>query len=55
MQACELVAAITTVACTISKGKTPDELALMAAVFSQLGDTLATIAAQEAVCESQDK
>lgn len=50
MQSCELVAAISAIACAISKGKSPDEIALMASIFSQLGDTLATIAAQEALC-----
>lgn len=55
MQSCELVAAITAAACSLSAGKTPDELALLASVFSQLGDTLATIAAQEAVCKTPDE
>lgn len=52
MQSCELVTTISAIACCISKGKSPDEVALMATIFSQLGDTLATIAAQEALCAS---
>ena len=55
MQSCELVATISAIACAISKGKSPDEIALMATIFSQLGDTLATIAAQEALCAPNNR
>lgn len=44
MDCCELVTLISTLSCVIAKGKTPDELALIAAIFTQLGDSLATIA-----------
>ncbi|MBS5064940.1 MAG: hypothetical protein KHZ58_14310 [Hungatella hathewayi] len=50
MQSCEFVLSISALACAIAKDKTPEELGLMAAAFSQLGDTLATIAAQDALC-----
>ncbi|MBO5281541.1 MAG: hypothetical protein J6B43_00190 [Lachnospiraceae bacterium] len=50
MQSCDLVLTISALACNIAQGKTADELSLLSAVFSQLGDTLATIAAQEAIC-----
>ncbi len=43
MDECELVILISTIACAIAKCSTDDELTLLAAVFSQLGDTLATI------------
>lgn len=43
---CELVLFISGIACGIAKCSTDDELALMASIFSQLGDTLATIAAK---------
>lgn len=54
MQSCELVTFVTAVACTMSQCYSEDELAVIAAVFSQLGDTLATILAQEQLC-SNDK
>jgi len=51
---CELVLFISGIACGISKCYDNDELALMASVFSQLGDTLATIAAKRDLCSSKD-
>lgn len=53
MNACELTAAITAIANTIACGKTADEIALIGTVFTQLGDTLQTIAAQKNLCESK--
>lgn len=50
MQACELVTYITAIACAISKCCTEDELEILASVFSQLGDTLATISLQNQLC-----
>ena len=44
MNAEELVLFISTLAITISKDKTIDELDILASIYSQLGDTLATIA-----------
>ncbi|BCJ95977.1 hypothetical protein acsn021_35460 [Anaerocolumna cellulosilytica] len=54
MQSCELVTFVTAVACTMSQCYSEDELAVIAAVFTQLGDTLTTILAQEQLC-SDDK
>ena len=52
----ELTTAITALANIISRGHTVNELALIAGIFVQLGDTLATIAAQRALCgEEADK
>lgn len=42
---CEFVSFITSLACVIAKDKSPDELNLLGSMFSQLGDTLNTIAA----------
>lgn len=47
MDSCELVFLVSSLACTISQNKSVDELNLLAAVFTQLGDTLATIAATQ--------
>ena len=43
MEECELIVMISTLACAISKCCTDDELSLLSAVLTQLGDTLATI------------
>lgn len=43
VNSCEFVALISTIACTIAKDKTQDELAVLSVFFTQLGDTLATI------------
>lgn len=52
MDECELVTLISLVACSISKCCSTEELALMAAVFTQLGDTIATILAKRELCEN---
>lgn len=52
MQSCELILSISTLACCIAQDRSVDELSLLAAIFSQLGDSLATIAAREALCSS---
>ena len=48
MNPCELTAAITALANAVASGRTPEEISLIGALFVQLGDTLATIAAQKA-------
>lgn len=50
MQSCDFVLSISALACAIAKDQTPEQLALLSAFFSQLGDTLDTIAAREALC-----
>lgn len=44
MNGCELANLVTWIACAIAKDKTVNELNLLSAIFSQLGDTLDTIA-----------
>lgn len=46
----ELTGAITVLANAIALNHTIDEIALLAGIFVQLGDTLATIAAFENLC-----
>ena len=53
MNTCELTAAVTALANAIACGKTADEIALIGTVFTQLGDTLQTIAAQKNLCEGK--
>ena len=53
MNPCELTASVTAIANTLACRLNNDELALLAAVLVQLGDTLATIATKRAICESK--
>jgi len=53
MQYCNLVVTVSLLACIIAQDKTSDEISLLGAVFSQLGDTLETIAAQQELCSSE--
>ena len=53
MNSCELITFISSLACAIAKCCDPDELALLAAVFTQLGDTLTTMVIQREFCENQ--
>ena len=53
MNPCELTVTITALANTIASGRTAEEISLIGALFVQLGDTLATIAAQRALCKDE--
>ena len=44
MDYCSFVSFISFLACNISKDKSSEEIALLSVFFTQLGDTLATIA-----------
>ena len=50
MSPCEFAMTISAIACCIAEGRSSDEIALISSVLSQLGDTLETIAAQQALC-----
>ena len=45
MNSCAFVNFISLLACEIAKDKSQDELAILSAFFTQLGDTLATLTA----------
>ena len=53
MHACELTAAITVLANALASNKSVDDITLLAVFFTQLGDTLATIATHKSICEKQ--
>ena len=53
MSPCELVSFVTAVSCSIANCCSEDEMAVLAAVFTQLGDTLATIAVQREICQGE--
>lgn len=50
MTSCEFTVAVTALANAIAEGLPQKELILIAATFTQLGDTLAVIAAQRELC-----
>lgn len=50
-----LIAAVAALAAVLAEGRSNEELSLLAAVFTQLGDTLATIAVQREICEKCQK
>ena len=54
MNVCNLTAAVTALANSIACGLKAEEIALLSSVFMQLGDTLATIAAHRAICETRE-
>lgn len=54
MNSCEFAIFISSLACCIADGKSADEIALISSIFMQLGDTLSTIAAREALCSPKD-
>ena len=55
MNSLELTGAITALASAIACKLSVDEIALLASIFVQLGDTLATIAARESLCGNSNK
>ena len=55
MNSLELTSAVTVLANAIACKLSVDEIALLASIFVQLGDTLATIAAQENLCGNTNK
>lgn len=50
MNACELTASVTAIANALAARLTEDELNLLGAALTQLGDTLVTIATQRSIC-----
>ena len=48
-----LAAGISAIAAAIAEGRNADEIALIGAALTQLGDTLATIAVQKNFCDKQ--
>ena len=55
MNPCELTASITAVANALACKLTDDEVALLGAALTQLGDTLLTIATQRGICSRRNK
>ena len=55
MNSLELTSAVTALANAIACKLSVDEIALLASIFVQLGDTLATIGARESLCGNSNK
>lgn len=55
MNSCELTASITAIANALACKLTEDEVTLLGAVLTPLGDTLTTIATQRGICSSRNK
>lgn len=55
VNACELTMLVTVIANGLAANYSNDELSLIGAVFTQLGDTLATIVAQNEICGKLQK
>ena len=55
MNTLELTAALTALANALACRLSDDELALLASILVQLGDTLATIATTRAVCDKKEE
>ena len=55
MNSLELTSAVTALVNAIACKLSVDEIALLASIFVQLGDTLATIAARESLCGNSNK
>ena len=53
MNPCELTVAISVLASSIADELSDDELSLVAAIVTQLGDTLGTISEQREFCEKK--
>lgn len=53
MNSCQLTASVTALANTLACKLSEDELALLGAVLTQLGDTLTTIALQRSICSRE--
>jgi len=55
MNSCELVNLISMLSCLIVENYTVEEIGVLAAVFTQLGDSLATILANDALLNEKLK
>lgn len=50
MDGCSLNLSISALACALAQGRSNDEISLLAVLFTQLGDSLETIAAANEIC-----
>lgn len=55
MDSCEFVTTISAIACIIAKNCSKEELPLIAASLTQLGDTLATMIVRDEFCKAKEE
>lgn len=55
MQPCEFMMFVSSLACCIAKDRSPEEIGLLSAIFSQLSGSLGTILAQQELCCNKDE
>ena len=55
MNSLGLTGAVTAIANAIAYKRSLNEIALIASIFVQIGDTLATIAAEKSLCDTGEK
>ena len=53
MNPCELAVSISALAASIASTLSDDELAILAVILTQLGDTLETISVQRSICHKK--
>lgn len=52
MDGCSLNLAVSALACAIARDKSADEITLLSLLFTQIGDSLATIAGGDTICNN---
>lgn len=52
MDGCSLNLAVSALACAIARDKSVDEITLLSLLFTQLGDSLVTIAGGDTICNN---
>ena len=55
MNSCELVNLVSMFSCLIAENYSTNQIALLSAVFTQLGDSLTTILANKTLCDTNNK
>jgi hypothetical protein len=55
MESCELVSLISAIACVLAQNCTTEELTLLSASLTQLGDTINSILVNNELCENTRK
>lgn len=55
MNSCEYVAQITAISCALARGKSDKDLALLASLFTQIGNNLSAMIVYKEVCDSKDE
>lgn len=55
MNPCEIVTLVSAISCAIAKNRSVEELNILSAIFTQIGDSLTTIAVTRSPINSNNK